>query len=240
MRRQICTYRTKTAKSISLPSLFGGWILKKNHKLYDIYIFYLSDYLTLYNRLSFIKHTLQLAQVHSFLCLSNVPLYICTTTSLSIHLYGGMAGREAQQGGDIYIIMTGLHWCIPQHCKAIILQLKKMHSLLSLLDTISTQHRLVKVGEKGNGPFQGKVSAGRTVSDLAMSESLTGRSGKLPSAPSGPLAASLWNHSQQHGVCSSSQEPSGGWILFNLLFHCLCSPLERDFFSPSSICPGSK
>lgn len=108
-----------------------------------------------------------------------------------------------------------------------------MHSLLSLLDTISTQHRLVKVGEKGNGPFQGKVSAGRTVSDLAMSESLTGRSGKLPSAPSGPLAASLWNHSQQHGVCSSSQEPSGGWILFNLLFHCLCSPLERDFFSPA-------
>ena len=110
-----------------------GGFKKKNHKLYDIYFFYLSDYLTLYNRLSFIKHTLQLAQVHSFLCLSNVPLYICTTTSLSIHLYGGMAGREAQQGGDIYIIMTGLHWCIPQHCKAIILQFKKNAQLTQFI-----------------------------------------------------------------------------------------------------------
>ena len=163
----------------------------------------------------------------------NVPLYICTTTSLSIHLCSGMVGRKAQKGGDIDIIMTGLHWCILQHCKAVILQWRKKHSLLSLLDTISTQHRLVKVGEKGNGPFQGKVSAGGTVSDLATSESLTGRSGELPSAPSGPPAASLWNHSQQRGVCSSSQEPSGGWILFNLFFHCLCSPLERDFFPPA-------
>lgn len=41
---------------------------------------------------------------------------------------------------------------------------KKNHKLLSLLDTISIQHSLVKVGKKGNGPFQ-EVSVGETVSD---------------------------------------------------------------------------
>ena len=36
-----------------------------------------------------IMHTctsLELMQIHSFSWLSNIPLYICTTTSLSIHL----------------------------------------------------------------------------------------------------------------------------------------------------------
>ena len=34
--------------------------------------------------------SLQITQFHSFLWLSNVPLYICTTSSLSIHLLMGM------------------------------------------------------------------------------------------------------------------------------------------------------
>ena len=91
-----------------------GAFKKKNQKLYYIYIYiyiyyHLSDYLTMYNTLGFIKHTLQLCQIPSFLRLSNVPLYICTTTSLSIHPYSEIVGREAQKGGGIYIIMTGLH-----------------------------------------------------------------------------------------------------------------------------------
>ena len=88
--------------------------LKKKIRNYMIYIYiyiyyHLSDYLTMYNTLGFIKHTLQLCQIRSFLRLSNVPLYICTTTSLSIHPYSEIVGREAQKGGGIYIIMTGLH-----------------------------------------------------------------------------------------------------------------------------------
>ena len=34
----------------------------------------------------------QMTQFHSFLWLSNIPLYICTTTSLSIHLSMGILG----------------------------------------------------------------------------------------------------------------------------------------------------
>lgn len=74
---------------------------------------------------------------------------------------------------------------------------------------------------------EGKVSAGRTVwSAIWVSDR---QEWGYLLLPSGLLAAFLWNHSQ-HGVCSPSQEPSGGWILFNLLFHCLCSPLEGFFF----------
>ena len=73
--------------------------LKKDHKLYDIYIFYLSDYLTLYNRLSFIKHTLQLAQVHSSLCLVMFHcIYVPQLLYPFICAVGWWGGRLKREG----------------------------------------------------------------------------------------------------------------------------------------------
>ena len=50
-----------------------------------IFIFLFLTYFSLYNRLQF-HPPLKLTHMHSFLWLSNIPLCICTTTSLTIHL----------------------------------------------------------------------------------------------------------------------------------------------------------
>ena len=52
--------------------------------IYDICFSFLT-YFTLYDSLG-PSTSLQMTQFHSFLWLSNIPLYICTTSSLSIHL----------------------------------------------------------------------------------------------------------------------------------------------------------
>ena len=52
-----------------------------------IFVFLFLTYFTLYNNLLFVSSTsLELTQKHSFLQLSNIPLYICIMAFLSIHL----------------------------------------------------------------------------------------------------------------------------------------------------------
>ena len=53
--------------------------------IYDIY-FSLSDFLHFVWQIIGPSTSLQMTQYHSSLCMSNIPLHICSTSSLSIHL----------------------------------------------------------------------------------------------------------------------------------------------------------
>ena len=54
-----------------------------------VFVFLFLTFFTLYDRLG-PSTSLQVTQFHSFLWLSNIPLYICATSSLSIHLSMGI------------------------------------------------------------------------------------------------------------------------------------------------------
>ena len=60
---------------------------------YTIFVFLFLTYFTLYWQILGLSMSLQKTQSHSFSWLSNIPLYICTISSLSIYLLTGHWGR---------------------------------------------------------------------------------------------------------------------------------------------------
>ena len=92
---------------------------------------------------------------------------------------------------------------------------------LGLLHTVSTQHRLVRVGKGGNEPLQGEVGEEASQDERRL------RSGKGPMTSlrgkSPPLPQGLPWHLDQlsvTGVGSSSQEPPGHWAQWSHFKEC--------------------
>ena len=83
-------FSTSASLFLSCPQVFQNFFFSFLDFIYMhkhiVFVFLFLTYFTLYDRLLSPSTSLQITQFHFFLWLSNIPLYICATSSLSIHL----------------------------------------------------------------------------------------------------------------------------------------------------------